>query len=69
MLVLNQKAKIPRTPQTIQPDFFRLNERSKLDGQAESDFSCDITRMEILRKPMLPGSRGIEIGPWHNPVE
>jgi hypothetical protein len=40
-----------------------------LDGQAESDFSCDITRMEILRKPMLPGSRGIEIGPWHNPVE
>jgi SAM-dependent methyltransferase len=27
-----------------------------------------MTRLEILRKPMLPGSRGIEIGPWRNPL-
>lgn len=68
MLVLNQNAKIPRTPQTIQPDLFRLNERWKLDGHAESDSYCDMARLEILRKPILPGTRGIEIGPWRNPV-
>ncbi len=28
-----------------------------------------MTRLEILRKPMLPGSRGMEVGPWRNPVE
>lgn len=27
-----------------------------------------MSRLETLRKGMLPGSRGIEIGPWLNPV-
>ena len=27
-----------------------------------------MTRLEILRKPILPGSQGIEIGPWRNPL-
>jgi len=27
-----------------------------------------MNRLDTLRKSMLPGSRGIEIGPWRNPV-
>jgi SAM-dependent methyltransferase len=27
-----------------------------------------VNRLDTLRKAMLPGSRGIEIGPWRNPV-
>lgn len=30
--------------------------------------SPSMTRLDTLRNAMLPGSRGIEIGPWRNPV-
>jgi len=39
-----------------------------LDGQAEDASYYHVTRFETLRKPMLPDSRGIELGPWRNPI-